>query len=251
MLTFIAWLSVAAPAPTHAAPVVPVVRSAESYEALLAEYEAAVKAWKTKLGEAGDREQRKALRKQRPTESFAPRFTALAESGEGRAILWLLDNLRYLGLSVREREPQRRAWYEQLFAQHVEAAWFGDALSQLWTDRKRFDEGDTLSSWLQQRPRQEPGQRSRRTSALLPRLRRRALGRLDGAEARLRGARLARRRPAGHEVRGPGAPRPVPDARPRGGGDGDRLRRKTVDGETFRLSDYRGKVVLLDFWGFW
>jgi len=24
-----------------------------------------------------------------------------------------------------------------------------------------------------------------------------------------------------------------------------------IDGEQFRLSDYRGKVVLLDFWGHW
>ncbi|MCP4782081.1 MAG: redoxin domain-containing protein [Fuerstiella sp.] len=24
-----------------------------------------------------------------------------------------------------------------------------------------------------------------------------------------------------------------------------------IDGESFRLSDYRGKIVLLDFWGDW
>jgi peroxiredoxin len=26
---------------------------------------------------------------------------------------------------------------------------------------------------------------------------------------------------------------------------------KDTDGVDFKLSDYRGKVVLLDFWGFW
>jgi cytochrome oxidase Cu insertion factor (SCO1/SenC/PrrC family) len=24
-----------------------------------------------------------------------------------------------------------------------------------------------------------------------------------------------------------------------------------IDGQPFKLSDYRGKVVVLDFWGFW
>ena len=26
---------------------------------------------------------------------------------------------------------------------------------------------------------------------------------------------------------------------------------ESLDGVTFKLSDYRGKVILLDFWGYW
>ena len=29
------------------------------------------------------------------------------------------------------------------------------------------------------------------------------------------------------------------------------LRMQTTDGQKFKLSDYRGKLVLLDFWGHW
>ena len=40
----------------------------------------------------------------------------------------------------------------------------------------------------------------------------------------------------------------------RGVGEGDvclNIRGKDIDGSTFELSDYAGKVVMLDFWGDW
>src|SRR5262249_3810696 len=37
-----------------------------------------------------------------------------------------------------------------------------------------------------------------------------------------------------------GVGKPVPD-----------IRGEDLDGKAFKLSDYKGKVVLLDFWGFW
>ena len=51
---------------------------------------------------------------------------------------------------------------------------------------------------------------------------------------------------------------PFPDAAagpevspPSVGSQAPEIEGQDVDGETFRLSDYRGKVVLLDFWGHW
>jgi hypothetical protein len=54
---------------------------------------------------------------------------------------------------------------------------------------------------------------------------------------------------------GPIGGQPAPGAR---GGDGSAVGMKApeiegedIDGKKFKLSDYRGKVVLLDFWGNW
>jgi hypothetical protein len=56
---------------------------------------------------------------------------------------------------------------------------------------------------------------------------------------------------------GPGAgergPAPVAKASgpPRMNADAPEIAGKDLDGKAFKLSDYRGKVVLLDFWGHW
>jgi hypothetical protein len=46
---------------------------------------------------------------------------------------------------------------------------------------------------------------------------------------------------------GPGAG----GASPQVGRPSPEIEGKDVDGKPFKLSDYRGKVVALDFWGFW
>jgi cytochrome oxidase Cu insertion factor (SCO1/SenC/PrrC family) len=47
---------------------------------------------------------------------------------------------------------------------------------------------------------------------------------------------------------GPGA---VGGASPLIGRPSPEIEGRDVDGKPFKLSDYRGKVVALDFWGFW
>jgi cytochrome oxidase Cu insertion factor (SCO1/SenC/PrrC family) len=44
---------------------------------------------------------------------------------------------------------------------------------------------------------------------------------------------------------------PRPEPGPKVGETARDISGEDVDGKSFKLSDYRGKVVVLDFWGFW
>ena len=75
---------------------------------------------------------------------------------------------------------------------------------------------------------------------------------------------VARAPPGGPLAKAP-AGRPGPAVNPGGAPKGPRpttvglavgnlapdIENEDLDGETFKLSDYRGKVVMLDFWGNW
>ena len=109
--------------------------SYRDYETLLREYEQAEKAYKRELREA-DREMRKTLRKNTPTHRFFARFEALAEGGDGQALLWTLIHVKDKGLGIRDTREIRRRGYVTLVAAHAQAAWFDRALDQLSRDRK-------------------------------------------------------------------------------------------------------------------
>jgi hypothetical protein len=54
--------------------------------------------------------------------------------------------------------------------------------------------------------------------------------------------------------KGPGKPPPVPENPVIGFNVGDiapEISGEDIDGKKFKLSDYKGKVVVLDFWGNW
>jgi hypothetical protein len=49
----------------------------------------------------------------------------------------------------------------------------------------------------------------------------------------------------------PQKPRPPRSKEPEVGQEAPEIEGEDIDGKTFKLSDYRGKVVVLDFWGHW
>jgi hypothetical protein len=221
-------------------------RTAEGYDDLVREFDAAYEAWKAAYREA-DTDERKALRDRDPVELYWPRFVAAGEAGEGRALLWQLDNLRKAGLSRSERDAREPVLLTELVEEHREADWFGGALEEL-------------------------GPRAQRDPAMLALLELVATGTENGdnrahamvllgdgllsaadAEAQERGktlletvraehpdtewAEAARIRLAAENLK-PG--RVAPD-----------FTARTIEGFEFDLSGYRGKVVLIDFYGFW
>jgi hypothetical protein len=253
MITLFACLALAAPASTihlpgaHGATATSVL---ESYEELFAEYEAAVASWKEQLKNAEDRAERKRVRSERPASLFGPRFAELAALGEGRALVWQLDNIRYIDVAVKARDAKRIEWYTTLFDKHAADAWFGDALTQLWGDRRRIEPAQ-FTAWMEvvgvknELPEVKAQARYYASYEAVnsdeEALRTRGFAALESliadypetswADQARRDLFLLRDRAVGM---------PAID-----------FEGKTVDGETFKLSDHRGKVVLLDFWGFW
>ncbi|MCA8980228.1 MAG: redoxin domain-containing protein [Planctomycetes bacterium] len=253
MISLLVCFACAAPttvAPTCAASPAPLVRALESFEELVAEYEAAVETWKAELSGTEDRAERKRLRNARPAKVFAPRFEALAALGEGRALVWQLDNIRHLDIAVNARDAKRLEWYGVLFEKHAGEAWFSDALTQLWSDRKRVD-APQLSAWLAAaRDKNESKEVQAHARYYLAyedvhsddeAARRLGFAALESLIADLPDTKWTdQARQDLFLLRDRAVGMPAID-----------FEGKTVDGDTFKLSDYQGKVVLLDFWGFW
>ena len=67
-----------------------------AYEGLVERYETAYDAWRAELKEAEGLKERRALREREPAKLFRPHFEALADSGSGRALVWIIEHARKL-----------------------------------------------------------------------------------------------------------------------------------------------------------
>jgi hypothetical protein len=219
----------------------------ESYSDLLAAYKKASLEWR--------REQRAAKKADEPFEAphpihaFYGRFAELADAGDGRAVLWLGLNVQDTGRTPGEVKAVKRSAFDRLTDEFVGEALVEDLV------KKATKQGD----WL--------------TDAEM-------LGYLEkihagNADADLRAAtaykiaelHLGTDTDAGLAAGEEWLEKVVADhadskyaKRARQKLDGMKIvvgkiapdfEAEDVDGNAFKLSDYRGKVVVLDFWGFW
>lgn len=243
-----------APAPAQEQAPPPAPQSAASKDAFLAlvkDYGVAKNRWiLAERALTGD-EARAAHQALKPVHEFWPRVEALVAAGDARGLVWMCEAIAD---KLDERDAivaRKREWIDKLLAEHADAPWAASELvAMLGRQRPWFDE-----QWVRARLADLTNKSKNdevRAAALFEQARR-----LDGSksspEEKLEAAALRERitkefskTRAGGEL----AARANAQAVEIGGAAPDF---EAVDGEglSFKLSDYRGKVVLLDFWGFW
>ena len=125
--------SSSAPSAPHQAP--------SAWDALAAEYEHVFEAWGTELSRSGGWEKPESERPPHPALSFWPRFEVLSEQGEGRAVLWQLDNA---GSANQDGESLRRRLFERV-RKAGDAEWVASALPRLGTQGLESEVGAYLA----------------------------------------------------------------------------------------------------------
>lgn len=241
--------SLALPAPPAGAPPsrsLPAL--AGGYVELVAQFEEAVDEWREKHRAAETIEERRELRKSHPVVSFYPRFKALAKRGEGRALLWMVGNARdYLGSSKKARDV-KAGLYATLVQKHASEIWAGKLVASLAREKRTLGEEGVRKHLL------AIGDMSKRdavAAAAFFELAKR-LGK-GSDEERGRAEELWER--IARDFGDTEVAAKVETARTAHlyevGGRPPDFTTKDTDGVEFKLSDYSGKVVMLDFWGFW
>lgn len=227
-------------------------RAEATYPELVKEYEAAVKEWRDTLRALAKTDKAKAdeLEKQHPAAAFWPRFEALGAT-DGRALLWMLEEGDKLPASKADATAKKSALVAQLLEKHASEAWAGtDLVRALARQRIWFDE-----AWVREKlaALADASKSKEVSAAALSAL----IGRLSGKNATPEEVERAKALTTRLETdfAGTAAATALKEknsgAKYEKGGVPDDFEATDTDGVKFKLSDYRGKVVMLDFWGFW
>jgi len=222
------------------------------YDALVEEYETTRAELREASREEEDRELRKRLRaelKELPVVFYA-RFSVLADQGVGLALVWMIDNTDKTDVPRSERPAHKLALFERLIAEHVGAEWFDEAVDQML--REQRDLGEEKVEALAQRVIEADASADTKAHTMY-RLGELLSGSTDDA-VRKRGLgwydRLVAVHPD-HELAQMASGVLFELKHLQIGMEAPDIVGVDLDGVEFKLSDYRGKVVMLDFWGDW
>jgi hypothetical protein len=206
-------------------------RCADELQELQAGYDQALATWKGQYEAAPVRE-RKALRTSHPVHAYWGRFEALANGGQGRAYLWLIDRVKDRGLKRDQKGPVLGELYDALLKNSADAPWLDEAVGRIGRHARYLGE-ERVEAWLSSASQTAKSSMARALATVKLAL---LLSESSDEGRKARGEKLLDTFERNNVLEGATALD---------------FKAKTVDGHEFKLSDYRGKVVLVDFYGFW
>ncbi len=179
------------------------------------------------------------------------KFEALADKGHGRSLLWMAQNAQRKYEGKSEITAKKLELYGKLIEKHASAEWAEQIVGNVLREKKSFgmQEMDKLLSQLKSASK-NPEVQAASLDALSTILSGTSAGPAEQKRAAEYKDELVKNFPDSKVVSRMNAKafreqnlvagKPVPD-----------FAAKDIEGAEFKLSDYKGKVVLLDFWGFW
>lgn len=223
-----------------------IAAAVDDFSALSEEFDAALVEHTAQL-KAADKAERRALRANSPIKRFWPRFEAMSANGEGRATLWLVQHIKdNRDVRSKDRGKVLTPLYQTLIDDHADAEWFTSAIKSLAANKK-YVGAEASVAMLEKAAASAKSDNAKaaslyfaatilgdsdaeRKKALMDEIAEKYANTVYGTAAR-----AANAKPEDSEV-GKVAPTFVGE---------------TIDGFQFSIEDYRGKVVALDFYGFW
>jgi hypothetical protein len=179
------------------------------------------------------------------------KFQALADKGHGRSLFWLAQNAQHKYESKKEATAKKLELYGQVIEKFGSTDWADVIVMGVTSEKKSFGmaEMDKLLSQLKATSK-NPEARAAALDALSTVL----TGTSAGESERKRAAEykdelvknyqdskvVSRMNAKAFREKNLVVGLAVPD-----------FTAKDIENAEFKLSDYKGKVVLLDFWGFW
>jgi hypothetical protein len=223
----------------------------EDYATLHAAFEQGLVDWNAELKQARKEDRADEVRARHPAKSFYPRFAALDSAGDGRALLWMALNADDAFDAKDEVLRLKQTLWRRVVAEHATAEWAdeigpGIAKQRRWLEDEGVQQGLMLLSEKAKEPeviadalarvanmldkKNTTPEQKARAKELRDRIAKDYPGTLPAIELQADAYR--------EQYLSIGKVAPDFEA-------------VDVEGVAFKLSDYRGKVVLLDFWGFW
>ena len=212
-----------------------------------AEFDKALAKHTKAVEETDSHKARAKLEAKHPARKYWRKFASEARKGDGQSVAWMVEYARLAGFDEKKALKELKAAIAILSAKHAGADWIGATLEYVHAQRKFVGE-QNLRPLYESVAEQNVSDSNKATAMYRLAWMDKRAGNTKESERRFQNlADNYRKTKFGTTAASTRTSKAEVDA----GGSAPDFYAETLEGHGVSLSDYRGKVVLLDFYGFW